>query len=123
MPTRSTCATPGPTLWAGFPRRAKGGRRPGGSRRGGGARAGGIKVEPPAEAARLADVVMLLVPDHIQKRVFEQDLKPGLTSGKTLMFAHGFNVHFGAVEAPEGVDVSMIAPKSPGHRLRELYQE
>jgi ketol-acid reductoisomerase len=87
------------------------------------AEADGIKVETPAEAGRLADVVMLLVPDHIQKRVFEQDLKPGLTSGKTLMFAHGFNVHFGAVEAPEGVDVSMIAPKSPGHRLRELYQE
>ena len=83
----------------------------------------GIKVVTPAEAARQADVVMLLVPDHIQKRVFEQELKPGLTSGKTLMFAHGFNVHFGAVESPEGVDVSMIAPKSPGHRLRELYQE
>ena len=87
------------------------------------AEADGIRVTTPAEAAKLAEVVMLLVPDHIQKRVFEQDLKPGLTPGKTLMFAHGFNVHFGAIAPPEGVDVSMIAPKSPGHRLRELYQE
>jgi ketol-acid reductoisomerase len=87
------------------------------------AEADGLRVVTPAEVARAADVVMLLVPDHIQKRVFEQDLKPGLTPGKTLMFAHGFNVHFGAIEAPAGVDVSMIAPKSPGHRLRELYQE
>jgi len=87
------------------------------------AEADGLRVVTPVEAAQAADVVMLLVPDHIQKRVFEQDLKPGLTPGKTLMFAHGFNVHFGAIAAPEGVDVSMIAPKSPGHRLRELYQE
>jgi ketol-acid reductoisomerase len=87
------------------------------------AEADGIRVTTPTEAAELADVVMHLVPDHVQKRVFEQDLKPGLTPGKTLMFAHGFNIHFKAIAPPQGVDVSMIAPKSPGHRLRELYQE
>ncbi|CAA9570990.1 MAG: Ketol-acid reductoisomerase (NADP(+)) [uncultured Thermomicrobiales bacterium] len=87
------------------------------------AEADGIRVTTPTGAAELADVVMHLVPDHVQKRVFEQDLKPGLTPGKTLMFAHGFNIHFKAIAPPQGVDVSMIAPKSPGHRLRELYQE
>jgi ketol-acid reductoisomerase len=87
------------------------------------AAAEGLAVHTPAEAAAAADVVMLLVPDHIQKRVYEQDLAQNLTPGKTLMFAHGFNIHFGAIAPPEGVDVSMVAPKSPGHRLRELYQE
>ena len=87
------------------------------------AEADGLKVTTPAEAAAAADVVMVLVPDHIQRRVFLNDLKPHLTPGKTLMFAHGFNIHFGAIEPPAGVDVSMIAPKSPGHRLRELFQE
>jgi ketol-acid reductoisomerase len=87
------------------------------------AEAEGLPVHAPAEAAAAADVVMLLVPDHVQKRVYENDLAPNLAPGKTLMFAHGFNIHFGAIQPPEGVDVSMVAPKSPGHRLRELYQE
>ncbi len=87
------------------------------------AEAEGLEVLTPAEAAAKADVIMILVPDHVQKRVYEQDIAPNLGPGKTLMFAHGFNIHFGAIEPPDGVDVSMVAPKSPGHRLRELYQE
>ncbi len=67
---------------------------------------------------------MVLVPDHIQKPLYEAEIEPNLTPGKTLMFAHGFYIHFSAITPLEGVDVlSMIAPKSPGHRLRELYQE
>ncbi len=87
------------------------------------AEAEGLEVLTPSEAAAKADVIMILVPDHVQKRVYEQDIAPNLGPGKTLMFAHGFNIHFGAIEPPAGVDVSMVAPKSPGHRLRELYQE
>ena len=83
----------------------------------------GLQVMTPAEASTWADVIMVLVPDHIQKPLYEAEIAPNLTPGKTLMFAHGFNIHFGAITPPEGVDVSMIAPKSPGHRLRELYQE
>jgi ketol-acid reductoisomerase len=87
------------------------------------AEADGLRVAPVAEAVRDADVVMVLVPDHIQKRLYEEEIAPNLAPGATLMFAHGFNIHFGAVNPPEGVDVAMIAPKSPGHRLRELFQE
>jgi len=87
------------------------------------ARADGLRVESVADAADAADIVMLLVPDHVQKKVYEEEIRPRLTAGKTLMFAHGFNIHFGAITPPEGVDVAMVAPKSPGHRLRELFQE
>ena len=87
------------------------------------ARADGLRVEAVADAAAAARIVMILVPDHIQKQVYEREVRPHLGPGKTLMFAHGFNIHFGAIEPPEGVDVSMIAPKSPGHRLRELFEE
>ena len=76
------------------------------------AEAAGLKVLPTAEAAKAADVIMILVSDHIQADLYESDIKPGLTPGKTLMFAHGFNIHFGAIVAPEGVDVSMVAPPS-----------
>jgi ketol-acid reductoisomerase len=86
------------------------------------AEAEGLAVHTAAEATAAADVVMLLVPDHVQKSVFD-DIKANLTPGKTLMFAHGFNIHFGQIEPPPGVDVSMVAPKAPGHRVRELYQE
>jgi ketol-acid reductoisomerase len=85
------------------------------------AEAAGLKVMSTADAAAAADVIMILVSDHIQADLYEKDVKPGLKPGNTLMFAHGFNVHFGFIVAPEGVDVSMIAPKSPGHRVRELY--
>jgi ketol-acid reductoisomerase len=85
------------------------------------AEAAGLKVLSTADAAKAADVIMILVSDHIQADLYENDIKPHLTPGKTLMFAHGFNIHFGAIVAPEGVDVSMVAPKAPGHRVRELY--
>jgi ketol-acid reductoisomerase len=87
------------------------------------AEADGLRVAPVADAVREADVVMVLVPDHIQKRLYEEEIAPNLTPGMTLMFAHGFNIHFGAITPPPGIDVAMIAPKSPGHRLRELFQE
>ena len=76
-----------------------------------------------ADAAKAADVIMILVPDHIQGDLYTRDIAPHLTAGKTLMFAHGFNIHFGQIAAPAGVDVSMIAPKAPGHRVRELFTE
>jgi ketol-acid reductoisomerase len=87
------------------------------------AEADGLRVESVFDAAKAADVIMIVVPDHVQKRVYEEDILPNLTPGKMLMFAHGFNIHFGAISPPEGIDVTMIAPKSPGHRVRELYQE
>ncbi len=87
------------------------------------AEASGLRVATAAEASKLADVIMILVSDHIQGDLYQKDVAPGLTAGKTLMFAHGFNVHFGFIKAPDNVDVSMIAPKAPGHRVRELYTE
>jgi ketol-acid reductoisomerase len=87
------------------------------------AEAAGLKVMSPAEATKAADVLMVLVPDHIQGDLYKSEIEANLTPGKTLMFAHGFNIHFGAITAPAGVDVSMIAPKAPGHRVRELFTE
>ncbi len=87
------------------------------------AEAAGLKVLTTADAAKAGDVVMILVPDHIQADLFQYDVAPHLAPGKTLMFAHGFNIHYGQVKAPEGVDVTMVAPKAPGHRVRELYTE
>src|SRR5579883_3111477 len=87
------------------------------------AEAAGLKVASAADAAKAADVVMILVSDHIQADIYHRDLAPHMTPGKTLMFAHGFNIHFGQIAPPAGVDVSMVAPKAPGHRVRELYME
>ncbi|MFZ0547052.1 MAG: ketol-acid reductoisomerase [Candidatus Promineifilaceae bacterium] len=87
------------------------------------AEAGGLKVDTVANAAEWADTIMILAPDTEQPAIYEQHIAPHLTAGKTLMFAHGFNIRFGTVSPPEDVDVSMIAPKSPGHRVRELYVE
>src|SRR5829696_10076617 len=87
------------------------------------AEADGVSVLDPAEAARWADVVMILTPDHSQGTLYRTAIEPSLAAGKMLMFAHGFNIRFGAIVPPAGVDVTMIAPKSPGHRVRELYQE
>jgi ketol-acid reductoisomerase len=87
------------------------------------AEAAGLKVMTTAEAAKAADVMMVLLPDHLQADLYESDIKPGLTAGKTLMFAHGFAIHFKTIVPPADVDVSMIAPKAPGHRVRELYTE
>src|SRR5688572_20636150 len=87
------------------------------------AQAQGVTVLEPAQAAAWADVIMVLVPDTTQAALYRDAIKPHLTAGKTLMFAHGFNVRFGTLDLPTDIDVSMIAPKSPGHRVRELYQE
>ncbi len=87
------------------------------------AEAAGLRVLTTAEAAKAADVIMILVSDHIQADLYNSEIAPAMTPGKTLMFAHGFNIHFGGIQAPAGVDVSMIAPKAPGHRVRELFTE
>ncbi len=83
----------------------------------------GLAVKSVRDAAKEADVIMILVPDTTQKKLYEEEIAPALRAGKTLMFAHGFNIHFKQIEPPKDVDVSMIAPKSPGHRVRETYQE
>jgi ketol-acid reductoisomerase len=87
------------------------------------AEAAGLPVADTAEAAKAADIIMLLVADHIQGELYDKEIGPHLTPGKTLMFAHGFNIHFGQIKPPAGVDVSMVAPKAPGHRVRELFTE
>jgi ketol-acid reductoisomerase len=87
------------------------------------AEAAGLRVMSTADAAKAADTLMILVSDHIQGDLYNSEIAPHMTPGKTLMFAHGFNIHFGEIKAPEGVDVSMVAPKAPGHRVRELYTE
>ena len=87
------------------------------------AQAAGLKVLSPADAAKAANVVMILVPDHIQADLYNNEIAPHMTAGKTLMFAHGFNIHFGAITPPADIDVTMVAPKAPGHRVRELYTE
>src|SRR6187401_492366 len=87
------------------------------------AAATGLAVKTVAEAAQWADVIMILVPDTTAPKVYRESIAPHLTAGKTLMFAHGFNIRFGTVTPPKDVDVTMIAPKSPGHRVRELYVE
>lgn len=83
----------------------------------------GLTVLSPREACERADLIMVLVPDTEQPRLYREAIAPALRPGRTLLFAHGFNVRFGTIEAPPGVDVSMVAPKAPGHRLRELYVE
>lgn len=87
------------------------------------AEAEGLQVLPVAEAARAADVVMLLTPDSVQPPLYKEHIAPYLERGDTLMFAHGFNIRYGQIVPPTDVDVSMVAPKAPGHRLRELYVE
>ena len=87
------------------------------------AEAAGLRVMTASEAAKAADIIMMLVPDHHQGTVYAKELAPQMTAGKTLMFAHGFNIHFGEIVPPKDVDVSMIAPKAPGHRVRELFVE
>jgi ketol-acid reductoisomerase len=87
------------------------------------ARIDGVKVLSVAEAAKWADVIMVLIPDTRQAKVYENDIKPGLTAGKMLMFAHGFNIRFNCIVPPADVDVTMVAPKAPGHRVREVFKE
>jgi ketol-acid reductoisomerase len=83
----------------------------------------GLRVLSTADAAKAADTVMILVPDHVQADLYHSDIAPHMTAGKTLMFAHGFNIHFGQITPPADIDVTMVAPKAPGHRVRELYTE
>jgi ketol-acid reductoisomerase len=82
----------------------------------------GLRVLDVADAVRAADVVMILVPDTAQKAVYDADIAPNLRPGQLLMFAHGFNIHFGRIDPPGIVDVGMVAPKGPGHLLRSVYQ-
>jgi ketol-acid reductoisomerase len=85
------------------------------------AKAAGFEVLSPREVAKVADTIMILVPDHIQGTLYENEIAPEMKPGKTLMFAHGFAIHFKQIVAPAGVDVSMVAPKAPGHRVREVF--
>ena len=87
------------------------------------AEAAGLQVRTVFEAAAEARIIMVLAPDTEQKAIYQRDILPTLTPGKTLLFAHGFNVHFDLIDPPDGVDVALIAPKSPGHRVRELYAD
>ena len=87
------------------------------------ARDAGLDVMSVRQAAESAGVIMILVSDHIQAGLYNEEIAPGMKDGKTLMFAHGFNIHFGQIKPPAGVDVSMVAPKAPGHRVRELFTE
>ena len=81
----------------------------------------GFEVKSVADAAEWADVIMILAPDQHQRSIYSESIKDKLTPGKTLAFAHGFNIRFGYIEAPEGVDVILVAPKAPGHTVRREY--
>jgi ketol-acid reductoisomerase len=87
------------------------------------AESAGLTVMSPDEAAAWADVIMMLVPDQLMGPIYAESIAPHLESGNALLFAHGFNIHFGEIVAPEDVDVVMIAPKGPGHLVRRTYQE
>jgi ketol-acid reductoisomerase len=87
------------------------------------AKAAGLRVLSVSDAAKAADLVMILVPDHVQGEIYRKDIAPHMAKGKTLMFAHGFNIHFNEIKPPAEIDVSMVAPKAPGHRVRELFTE
>ena len=82
----------------------------------------GLKVLSVAEAAKAADVIMILIPDEKQAKLYKEEIAPNLTAGKTLAFAHGFNIHFGCIVPPKDVNVIMIAPKGPGHTVRSEYE-
>ena len=87
------------------------------------AKTDGLEVMSVSEASKWADVIMLLAPDTVQPRIYTESIEPNLTNGKTLMFGHGFNIRFNTIEPPTEIDVSMIAPKAPGHRVRETFVE
>ena len=94
-----------------------------GSRSWASAEASGLRVGAVEDVAREADVIMMLIPDHLQREVYEKAIEPGLAEGKMLMFAHGFNIHFQQIAPPPFVDVTMVAPKGPGHLVRRVYEE
>ena len=81
----------------------------------------GFEVGTPAEVAEWADVVVLLAPDQHQRHIYNDEVAQHMAEGKTLVFSHGFNVRFGYIEAPEGIDVVLVAPKGPGHTVRSEY--
>ena len=85
------------------------------------AQAEGLRVVDPATAVKEADLIMILVPDHVQRKVYAQDIEPNLNPGDALFFAHGFNIRFGYIKPPANVDVCMVAPKGPGHLVRREY--
>ncbi|MGQ9629934.1 MAG: ketol-acid reductoisomerase [bacterium] len=87
------------------------------------ARSDGLQVANVADAVKRADITMILIPDQNQAEVYKTDIRPGLERGNTLMFAHGFNIHFGQIAPPQDIDVSMVAPKGPGHLVRRVYKE
>jgi len=87
------------------------------------AEAEGLQVMTPAAAAEQADIIMILIPDQHHREVFERDIVPGLAPGKTLMTAHGFSLHYSQIVPPPDINVSMVAPKSPGHMMRRLFTE
>ena len=87
------------------------------------AEAQGFKVYTAAEAAKRADIIMILINDEKQAKLYKESIEPNLEEGNMLMFAHGFSIHFGQIVPPKGVDVTMIAPKGPGHTVRGQYQE
>ncbi len=82
----------------------------------------GVKVMTAAEAAKAADLIMILINDEKQAKLYKESIEPNLTEGKTLAFAHGFNIHFGCIKPPKNVNVIMVAPKGPGHTVRSEYQ-
>jgi ketol-acid reductoisomerase len=87
------------------------------------AEAEGLRVLTPAEACEEADLIMLLTPDHVQRKVYAESVEPNLVDGDALFFGHGFNIRFGYIKPPAGVDVGMVAPKGPGHLVRREYTE
>ena len=87
------------------------------------AEAAGLRVEDVADAVKAADVIMIAVPDTLQKSVYDTDIEPNLRPGQLLMFAHGFNIRFGRIQPPATIDVGMVAPKGPGHLLRSVYEQ
>ncbi|MCI9307735.1 MAG: ketol-acid reductoisomerase, partial [Lachnospiraceae bacterium] len=86
------------------------------------AEAQGFEVYTAAEAAKKADIIMILINDELQAAMYKKDIEPNLEEGNMLMFAHGFNIHFSQIVPPKNVDVTMIAPKGPGHTVRSEYQ-
>ncbi|WP_210506386.1 ketol-acid reductoisomerase [Naasia sp. SYSU D00057] len=82
----------------------------------------GFRVETPSAAASWADVIVILAPDQVQRHLYAEDIEPNLAEGKALVFGHGFNIRFGYIQAPESVDVLMVAPKGPGHTVRREYE-
>ncbi|MEO8397061.1 MAG: ketol-acid reductoisomerase [Chloroflexota bacterium] len=87
------------------------------------AEADGLKVMSVADATKAADIIMILAPDTMQAKIYTDSIAPNLKSGSTLMFGHGFNIHYQTIKPPADVDVSMIAPKAPGHRVREVFKD